>query len=289
MNRFYKYLKSFDSIILQYSKPIGQILSLSALLIFIYKISQVNLGDLNINIDGIVSWWGVLGVLLCFGINHSLDAFIWRFILRDNDIHISLKEALIMNWRSLLFAIATPSRIGELPARRIFLNNQDLKLSYKSAGIHYVFKPLTFLMLFVMGFGVVKYGDQISLIYWVIGLIFMIGLVLKKYRLVFKLILLNSLRVFSYCLQHGFILVVLYNIQVSLDSLFVLIITHSSGALIPHIFGTEIFIKSLIYDFVGINKLTWVSFTFSLFLLWCMNIMLPALIALGLKKDDHIH
>lgn len=288
MNRFYKYLKSFDSIILQYSKPIGQILSVSALLIFVYKISQINLSDLNTNLSETVNWWGVLGVFVCFTLNHSLDAFIWRFTLKDNGIHISLKDALIMNWRSLLLAIATPSRIGELFARRMLLNKQDLKQSYKSAGIHYIFKPLTFLMLFIISFSSIKYGNQISPIYWGTGLILIIGLALKKYHMVLKLTLFNSLRVFSYCLQHGFVLVALYNIQIRLDNFFVLLVTHSSGALIPHVFGTEIFIKSIIYNFVGINKLTWVSFTFSLFLLWCMNIMLPALISLGFKKDDHI-
>lgn len=286
MHRFYKYLKSFDSFILQYSKPIGRILSVLAIGIIIFKISGLNIADYHLNLDINLSWVIWLGLLLFFTLNHGLDAYIWRYILSRGYISISIKEALIMNWNSLLFALATPNRVGEIPARRLMLKKHDLITVYKQAGIHYLFKPLTFFILVLFSlYGIYFESSFSELSLAIIGMLFVVFFRFPKSRMTIQLIGLNSLRIMSYCIQHGLILMILNGIEIDFKALQSILFIHSSGALVPHVFGTEVFIKSVIFNFSENIQLSWISFTVSLALLWIMNIVLPALIALGLKKS----
>ncbi len=286
MNRFYKYLKSFDSFILDYSKLIGKILSVFAVLVFIYKLytSDLDIKNLEWRLSpNWILWFFVF--IISFILNHSLDAYIWRFILQSRVIDISLKEAIQMNWKSLLYSVSTPNRIGEIPARRILLKEHDITSVYKSAGLHYIFKPVTFLLLLVISLyfeksdsyvlGIILFGFILSCILFVIY---------KFGRMFIQLIALNILRVISYCLQHIVLLIIFGGVVFDFSTLNSVVFIHSSGALIPHVFGTEIFIKSAVFDLIHINQLSWGIFTFSLFILWVINIIIPALVALGFKK-----
>ncbi len=288
MNRFYKYLKSFDSTLLDYSKVIGRVLPVLAIIIFSYKFSQLDVDSLDIEIVLSHSIYLWLILLLCFIINHVLDAIIWRYILVKEGITISIKEALYMNWKSLLYSISTPSRIGEIPARRILLKAQnDIKV-YKSASIHYVFKPISF--LFTFGLSYVVWKDHLSIIHiLLIGSVFVIllYLLIPSIRKYVYLVVLNIFRIITYSVQHGIIVMILGLFTIKFKLVNVLVLIHSLGALLPHIFGTEIFMKSAIFELIDINLLSWESFVLSVILLWIMNIVLPALIALGLKKYDY--
>ena len=72
MNRFYKYLKSFDSFILDYSKLIGKILSALAVLVFIYKLYMSDLDIYNLEWKLSPNWilWFIL-FIVSFILNHS--------------------------------------------------------------------------------------------------------------------------------------------------------------------------------------------------------------------------
>lgn len=288
MNRFYKYLKSFDSTLLEYSKVIGKVLPVLAIIIFVYKLSHLDIDSLQIEFELSRSIYLWLVLLLCFIINHVLDAIIWRYILVKEGIVISIKAAMYMNWKSLLYSISTPSRIGEIPARRLLLKaKNDIKV-YKSASIHYVFKPISF--LFAFGLSYIIWKDHLSIInVLLIGSVsaIILNLLIPSIRKYVYLVVLNIFRIITYSIQHGVIVMLLglFTIKFKLINIFVLI--HSLGALIPHVFGTEIFMKSAIYELIDINLLSWESFVLSVSLLWIMNIVLPALIALGLKKHDY--
>lgn len=286
MHRFYKYLKSFDSFILQYSKPIGRILSVLAIGIIVYKIRGLNLEEYHLNLEFTLSWEICLGLILFFTLNHGLDAYIWRYVLSRGSISLSMKEALIMNWNSLLFALATPNRVGEIPARRLMLKNYDLMSVYKQASIHYLFKPFTFFLLILFSLYGINFESSFFEFSIVInGMLAAVFFGFNKSRMTIKLVGLNSLRVLCYCIQHGLILMALNGVQIDFSTINSILFIHSSGALLPHVFGTEVFIKSVIFHFFENIQLSWISFTASLVLLWIMNIVLPALIALGLKKS----
>lgn len=283
MNRFYKYLKSFDSFVLEFSKPIGRIFSSLAIMLFVFRFIEFDFSILRFKISYDIILW--IGLLCLFFINHGLDAFIWRYILTKANITISMKDALKMNWRSLLIGIATPSRIGEIPARRLLLSEYNLEDVYKSASIHYLFKPTSFVILCLFGL----LGYYFEFYYWHVLLLVFILLIgfyiFPYYRMSVKLIGLNILRVISYCIQHMFILMIFMGFVFKCNHLNTFVFIHSSGAIIPHVFGTEVFIKSIVYDLIHLNHLSWLNFTVSLFLLWIMNIVLPGLIGVILKKD----
>lgn len=284
MNRFYKYLKSFDSFILEYSKLLNRIFSLFAILVILYKLIYTSF-TYSIFWDLSFDYTLWLGLLVCFWINHLLDAFIWRYVLLNDGIHISIKKALKINWKSLLFSISTPSRIGEIPARRLLLEEYNATDVYKSASTHFIFKPISFLVLFLLS--LVWWKWQVYFLYIILGLAFVVIVCytfMYSLRTYIHLIILNSIRVISYCIQHGMIILLLGISDLTLESLNLFVFIHSLGALIPHIMGTEILMKSALYELIHINLLSWESFTCSLFILWVMNIVLPALIALGLKR-----
>lgn len=286
MNRFYKYLKSFDSFILQFSKPLGWILSVLALGIILYRFSQFEYGSsdfsFTLNLNSVIGF----GLVLFFCINHGLDGYIWRLILKKGNIEISLINAVKMNWSSLLLGLATPSRIGEIPARRLLLKNHDYKIVYKQAGLHYLFKPLTFLFLLVIstiGIYWINIIYQVLISCGVLGVLLFI--LIPSLRFTIQVIGLNILRICSYCIQHLLLLSALNAFDFGVLEFVNVVFIHSSGALVPHVFGTEVFIKAVIFDLIQFNQLSWFMFTLSLMVLWIMNIVLPALLALGFKKS----
>lgn len=286
MNRFYKYLKSFDSFILQFSKPLGWVFSILALGVILYKFSQFEYGSSDFNIQLNLNPSIGFGLIFFFCINHGLDGYIWRLILKKGNIKVSVINAVKMNWSSLLLGLATPSRIGEIPARRLFLKDEDYKTVYKQAGLHYLFKPLTFFFLLVIStislyFGHITYHILVSFFI----LFFLLLVLMSPLRFTLQVVGLNILRICSYCIQHLFILSFLNSINFRLTDFINVIFVHSSGALVPHVFGTEVFIKAVIFDLIQFNQLSWFMFTLSLMILWIMNIVLPALFVLGFKKS----
>ncbi|MGB0869023.1 MAG: hypothetical protein ACPGSD_05460 [Flavobacteriales bacterium] len=265
---------------MKWSKPISWVCSVLSLIFVIYTLGSSNLSFSSLKVDYNISWISGFGFFLFFGLNHTLDALVWKSILNKEQIQISTKKALMMNWKSLLFSIITPNRIGEIFKRRMLMPHVDPKLTYRLASVHYVFKPITFVLLFLLSW-IFLYDYT----YGIWCLMFSVCFLVFFRSIYSKLIFLNSLRVLSYCMQHLFLLG-LISITINEIGFLHIVHIHSSGALIPHVFGTEIFMKSALFKFLNPHWVNWHLFTLSLTLLWLTNIAIPAFVSLMFKSND---
>lgn len=265
---------------LQWSKPIMWFSSLFALVFFFWTLAEKSIPFESLTHFSFSSHYYVFLILIFFFINHITDAFIWKKILKRSSINLSIIGSLKMNWKSLLLSITTPNRVGEVFMRRLLLKKTSLKLSYQSAGIHFIFKPITFSLLFFISWLSYTYST-----YFLLGFLCLMFIGYYYKVIYLDLIALNSIRILSYCIQHVFILKYL-GVSAFLHELFVVVNIHSSGALIPHLFGTEILIKLSLFELSSQQWTSWNVFTISLLILWLMNILVPSLIALSFKTYD---
>lgn len=294
MKDFNSYIQFFDSFITKHLKVIKVIFSLITFVIFSFYFYKNRVSFLQIN--NLINWdklsfTFIFYLILCFFATHFLDALLWKKILDyTTNKKISVYKSFVMNWKTLAVSISTPGRIGEIPYRKILLGNEGLSLkNYKSATRFFIIKPITFLYFLLISITYLWLPEYIMYLLPVYLFLILVTIKLVLSLSIFKsikLILINSLRVFSFCALHFLILQLFCINKLEFINFIHLIFVHSVGAIIPPIFGSDILLKSTLPEIFSFD-LPFSIFSFSVLSIWFINIFIPTIIGLFLKhKND---
>ncbi|MGB0428139.1 MAG: hypothetical protein ACPGEC_04355 [Flavobacteriales bacterium] len=286
MHKLHKYLNSFDQFALRYKKPIGIFVAVLAILLLAYKlISESQNERLSLNFDWNFTAIAIGFLVITFLLNHLLDALVWKSILSSNQIYISLLKSLSINWKSIFYSVSTPANLGEIVARRLYLDQENKTKVYKASGLHYVLKSVAYALLCLL-----------LLTYYFLGLLAFVLMIISIVLLSFyfkksKILLFTSLNVIKtliYSFQHLILIYVCFSIQVfEFQNLMNISFIHSFTALIPSWFASNLVLKTLMFPMLSFS-ISFAQFGFSVFLLWLINICVPAFCSLfiPLKSND---
>ena len=262
----------------------------------------------------------ILIAILLVAINWGVEVVKWKYAIRKVE-KISLKLAYKITVTGITLGIITPNRIGEIPARALLLNKDSFKeiilkttvssfsqliITLFLGGVaflltHHQFDLMinpvlmnlgllfSFLILLLLYFKVSRLEIVFNRLKYFREKEFFKALSEFSYNELFNLLILSFVRYIIFLVQFWLLLKAFGIVLVSLEEILLIPICFMIASFIPTILVSEIGVRGsvalLVFGVISDMNIAIVSASF---LLWVINIALPALIGLFNLKEIKI-